>query len=175
MNNKEMAVKVEAFPGVLSAEERYGNQVEVKAEAAALVSLLTLMKTSGFEHLSNILAVDWIKEGEFELVYNLFSYSQRLHITLKIRVDRDTARAPTILGLWPQAQVYEREIHEFFGIVFDGNPNLEPFFLHNWQDAPPLRKDFDTEEYSKLAYGFLEEPDPANAVSGNGGPKELSK
>ena len=157
MNNREMAVKIEGFPGVLSAEERYGNQIEVRGQNTALVSLLALLKTTGFEHLSNILAVDWIEEGEFELVYNLFSYSQRLHVTLKIRIDRETPRAPTILDLWPQAQVYEREIHEFFGILFEGNPNLEPFFLHNWQDIPPLRKDFDTEEYSKRAYGFLDE------------------
>lgn len=157
MNNLEMAVKIEGFPGVLSAEERYGNQIEVRGQNTAVVSLLALFKTSGFEHLSNILAVDWIEEGEFELVYNLFSYSQRLHVTLKIRIDREAPRAPTILDLWPQAQVYEREIHEFFGILFEGNPNLEPFFLHNWQDMPPLRKDFDTEEYSKKAYGFLDD------------------
>lgn len=157
MNNKEMAVKIEAYAGVIAAEERFGNQLEIKADANAIVSLLTYLKATGFEHLSNILAVDWIEAGELEIVYNLFSYSQRLHATVKTRIERDPAHAPTILHLWPQAQVYEREIHEFFGIVFDGNPELGPFFLHNWQDMPPLRKDFDTEEYSRRAYGMLEE------------------
>ena len=39
-----------------------------------------------------------------------------------------------------------------FGIVFKGNPDLSPLFLHNWKDLPPLRKDFDTEEYSYGAF-----------------------
>ncbi|MCK5399847.1 NADH-quinone oxidoreductase subunit C, partial [bacterium] len=49
-------------------------------------------------------------------------------------------------------QVYEQEIHEFFGIEFAGNPDLSPLFLHNWKEIPPMRKDFDTEEYSKRAF-----------------------
>jgi NADH-quinone oxidoreductase subunit C len=157
MNNREMAVLVENVPGVSSSEERYDNQIEVRADAFALPGLLSYLKSNGFAHLSNILAVDWIEEGEFELVYNLFSYVHKLHATVKARVDREIAHAPSILTLWPQAQVYEREIHEFFGILFDGNPNLEPFFLHNWQDSPPLRKDFDTEEYSRRAYGMIDD------------------
>lgn len=157
MTISEMAARIEASPAVLSVAERYGNQLELRVEPAAIVSTLSLLKASGFEHLSNLLAVDWIEEGEFELVYNLFSYQHRLHVTMKTRIDRASAHAPTILALWPQGQIYEREVHEFFGIVFDGNPDLAPFFLHNWQDMPPLRKDFDTREYSRRAYGMLDE------------------
>lgn len=162
MTNREMAVTIKGLPGVSSAGERYGNQIEATCDTVAVASVLTLVKASGFEHLSNILAVDWIDDGQIELVYNLFSYRYRLHLTLKTRTDRDAPYAPTILSLWPQAQVYEREVHEFFGVLFEGNPNLEPFFLHNWQDMPPMRKDFDTEEYSRRAYGFLEDPDDEN-------------
>ena len=177
MTNREIAVLVEGIPGVSSAEERYGNQVEVKVATEAVVSFLSFLKASGFEHLSNILAVDWIADGEMEVVYNLFSYQHRVHATVKIRVDRDDPHAPSILALWPQAQVYEREVHEFFGIVFDGNPDLEPFFLHNWLDVPPLRKDFDTEEYSRRAYGMLDD-DAEPAMGGDeqaGSIKEQTK
>lgn len=172
MNSREMVVRVEALPGVLAAEARFGNQVEVAADFRMLVSLLTSLRSLGFEHLSNILAVDWINDGEFEIVYNLFSYRQRLHTTVKSRINRDRAHAPSIMSIWPQAQVYEREVHEFFGIVFDGNRDLGPFFLHNWHDIPPLRKDFDTEQYSREAYGML--ADDATTVAALNGKGQLS-
>ncbi len=155
MTGREMAVRLEVFPGVESAQERFGNQIEVKCKSESALALLSTMKAIGFEHLSNVAAVDWIDESCFEVIYNLFSYGERLHATVKCRIDRDEPAIATVLGLWPQAQVYEREVHEFFGIHFEGNPDLEPFFLHNWKDLPPLRKDFDAAEYSRRAYGFL--------------------
>lgn len=168
MNNREVAVRLESFEGVSLSEARYGNQIEVRVETGSLVGLLAAMKSFGFGHLSNILAVDWIAQGELEVVYNLFSYADRVHATVKTRIDRAVAHAPTILSLWPQAQVYEREIHEFFGIVFAGNSNLEPFFLHNWKDMPPLRKDFDTQEYSRRAYGMLDGEPASNGGAAGG-------
>jgi NADH-quinone oxidoreductase subunit C len=137
--------------------ERFGNQLELACASDQLVTTLALLKAAGFAHLSNIMCVDRIADGKFELMYNLWSYAHRLHATVKVPLPRLESRAPTALSLWPQAQVYEREIHEFFGVVFTGNPDLGPFFLHNWRDLPPLRKDFDSREYSRLAYGFLEE------------------
>lgn len=142
-------------PGCRVAE-RYGNQLELHVPLTQWVTTLSQLQAAGFEHLSNLACVDWIEQGELELLANLWSHSRRVHATVKTRLPREAPAAPTAQALWPQAQVYEREIHEFFGVDFPGNPELGPFFLHNWRDLPPLRKDFDTEEYSRRAYGFLE-------------------
>mgnify|MGYP006287415885 FL=1 len=136
---------------------RYSNQIEMKIPAAENVSVLSYAKTLGFSHLSNITCIDWLGEEEFEIMYNLWSYEHKVHCTLKARVPRTGPRIASIHSLWPQAQVYEQEVHEFFGVEFQGNPNLGPLFLHNWRDMPPMRKDFDSEEYARQAYGFLEE------------------
>lgn len=140
------------FPG-LSVTPKYGNQLEVVAEAGSIASLLTVMKSLDFEHLSNITCVDWLEYNRFDVTYNLWSYSHRVHAVVKVGVGRLDSELPTALNVWPQAQAYEREIHEMFGVRFTGNPDLSPLFLHNWQDTPPLRKDFDTVEYAKRAYG----------------------
>lgn len=141
----------------LKAKSRYGNQVEAFLSLENVPSTLGYLQNQGFNHLVNITCVDWLEEGEIEIVYNLWSYSKKVHLSLKARVDRMDLLAPTVSTLWPQAQVYEQELHEMFGVEFQGNPDLSPLFLHNWQDAPPLRKDFDTREYSKKHYGFIEE------------------
>ncbi len=139
------------------AEKRYGNQVELRSDGERLPAVLTILKHLGFEHLVNITCVDLITDGILEAVYNLWSYRRKVHATVKVPTKRNEPRLPTVCDFWPQAQVYEREVHEFFGLIFDGNPDLGPFFLHNWKDLPPLRKDFDTREYSRRAYGFLED------------------
>jgi NADH-quinone oxidoreductase subunit C len=140
---------------------RFRNQLEVITEPTQVPSLLGTMKSLGFEHLSNITCVDWIEFGRFDVTYNLWSYSHRVHAVVKASIPRTVDRSreggsevPTAMHVWPQAQVYEQEIHEMFGVTFTGNPDLSPLFLHNWQDIPPLRKDFDTVAYSKQAYGL---------------------
>jgi NADH-quinone oxidoreductase subunit C len=157
MTNNEMARQIQShFPGS-SVTPRFHNQLEVIAEPAQVPAFLATMKSLGFEHLSNITCVDWITCDRFDVIYNLWSYSHRVHAVVKAGVPRSVEggpEAPTAMHLWPQAQAYEREIHEMFGVRFTGNPDLSPLFLHNWQDIPPLRKDFDTVAYSKLAYGL---------------------
>jgi NADH-quinone oxidoreductase subunit C len=157
MSAAELADRVARENPGCRVSERYGNQLELHSPAEQWVTTLSQLKAAGFEHLSNLACVDWIDQDEFELLANLWSHAQRVHVTVKTRVPREAPAVPTVRALWPQAQVYEREIHEFFGVDFPGNPELGPMFLHNWKDLPPLRKDFDTREYSRRAYGFLEE------------------
>jgi NADH-quinone oxidoreductase subunit C len=63
--------------------------------------------------------------------------------TLKVLVPEKKPVVPSIMDIFPSAEFYEREIHDFFDIEFKGNPRLhEKLFLpDNWQDKPPLRKD----------------------------------
>ena len=148
-----MAEKLQShFPGATAAP-KYGNQLEVIAEAGNIASLLAVMKSLGFEYLSNITCVDWLIHNRFDVTYNVWSYTHRIHAVVKVGIVRVEPEVPTVLNVWPQAQAYEREIHEMFGVRFTGNPDLAPLFLHNWKDIPPLRRDFDTVEYASRAYG----------------------
>lgn len=156
MTRDALVGKITAETG-FEARDRYSNQIELVIDAERTVSVLSFLKSSGFVHLSNITCIDWIESGRIEIVYNLWSYAEGVHITVKAPVDRDNPASHTAGNLWPHAAVYEQELHEMFGVFFRGNENMGPLFLHNWQDMPPLRKDFDPEEYSRLAYGMLEE------------------
>ena len=48
---------------------------------------------------------------------------------------------------YENAQIHEREIHELFGVKFEGNQDLSPLFLENWEGPDPFRKDFNWREY----------------------------
>jgi len=127
-------------------------RVIVSLPKDSLFSLIAFMKEQGFQHLSFITCVDWIEEGEFELVYHLASHEDGIHAIVKTRVDRADPVYLSIIPLFEHAQTYEREIHEMFGVEFAGNDRLTPFLLANWQEIPPMRKDFDTQEYSERMF-----------------------
>ena len=131
----------------------------LKVDAENAVALITYLKQlGGYTHLSFFTAVDHIEEGAFDLLYMLHCYgaNQDLGVTVRIpRLGPDNT-APTMDGihhLWPAAATYQQELREMFGIEFPGSPGLhEDFALEGWQDLPPMRRDFDTKEYSERTY-----------------------
>ena len=110
------------------------------------------LKSKGFDYFVALSCVDWIKDGELELLYHLFSYETREDVFLSIRLPRDEPKFVTLRHLFPQLETHEREIHEMFGVHFEGNDRLGEFILEDWDDMPPMRKDFDTVKYAREKY-----------------------
>lgn len=103
-----------------------------------------------FEHLSTIAVTDWIDEDKFEITYHLWSYKYNVLLTIKTKIDRKKPVIPSINSIWDTyAEACERECHELFGVNFEGNSNLTPLFLEDWQGPPPFLKDFNWREYVK--------------------------
>lgn len=149
-----MAAKEEDFLKKLASEFNIKGEVRRKGRiwldtsAEGLVNFCSWIKNEGFEHLSAISAVDWPDEGVFELAYHLWSYQDKILLTSKVKIDRQNAVIDSVTGIWNgSARAHEREIHELFGINFEGNDNLTPLFLEDWDGPPPFRKDFNWREY----------------------------
>jgi NADH-quinone oxidoreductase subunit C len=132
-------------------------EFEVLTPKDRLAATLSYLKAKGFKAFMGLSCVDWIEEGNFELVYILQSYDLALEAIVKTKIPRQRPVIESMGTLWKLCEVYEREMHEFFGIEFTGNPNLKPFFLENWLDIPPLRKDFDTLAFSEELFEFKED------------------
>ena len=131
-------------------------RITVTAKKGQVLAVLRFLKDKGFEHLALISCVDWIEENEFELVYIVAAYMQsdkehadreKIHLIVKTRVSREEPDLETVIGIYPNAEPYEREIHELFGIKFEGHPRLTPLLLERDYEIPPFRKDFDTRKY----------------------------
>lgn len=127
--------------------DRY--QVSFDFDRKDVHAALTMFRAEGWIQLSYLSAIDWIADNEFELVYIIFNWEKPVHIQVRCRIDRDHPTMNTILPIYPGCKYYEREAHEFFGIKFPGNPDFEKqLILEEWDDMPPLRKDFDPQAYS---------------------------
>ncbi|MDI6850395.1 MAG: NADH-quinone oxidoreductase subunit C [bacterium] len=129
-------------------------RVYAKVPKNLVLPVLAYLKDKGFHQLTAITCVDWIKRGKFELIYNLFSlYHENIHVFIKTELERDKETMLTAVNIYPMAFDYEREIHEMFGIVFEGHPRLDSFILEDWDGPPPMRKDFNTAKYVEEKYG----------------------
>ena len=92
--------------------------------------------------LEAITGVDWLAEGQMEIVYDYTLPASGVRVAVRARVPRDKPELPTLSGLHPGANWHEREAHDFFGVVFTGHPDLTPLLLPEDADFHPLRKDY---------------------------------
>jgi len=143
-------------------------RIEGSVDSDRLHSLAAAMwNRAGFQHLSAISCVDWINDGEFELVYHFWSYRDSCLLSVKTRISRETASMVTVSDIWQPALFFERDIHEMYGVVFEGNPDLEKYILSDWDGPPPMRKDFITREFAHEHFHFRDyEPDWDELVKG---------
>ncbi len=115
-----------------------------------MLGMLTYLKSIEYSHLSIITCVDWIDEKKFELVYVLFNWLNGVTFLVSTFIDRDRPIFYTVKDMWPTAEYYERDVHEFFGVEFEGNENCKkPLMLELWDDLPPQKKDFNPLQNSK--------------------------
>lgn len=142
-------------------------QVAFVVEQASVHPLLAALKLDGWRQLSYLSAVDWLADGEFELVYILMNWEKPVYVQVRTRIPREEASMPSILSIFPGSKYYERECHEFFGIKFPGNPDYhKQLILEEWDDLPPLRKDFDPKAYSDAHFPSRQNQDTYTVLNG---------
>jgi membrane-bound hydrogenase subunit beta len=118
------------------------NRIRVKTVADKLHDAITTgQAVLGLDRLITISTMD---NGEtFELLYHLIG-PHRIIISLAIDLPRNQPVTHTVSDLLPPAGIYERQIHDLFGITFTGHPGLKKVILNeDWPDNEyPLRKDW---------------------------------
>ena len=129
----------------LEQAQRRSNLAFVRVPKAQLFSLLGLLRQRhGFVTLTTIGCTDWLEDGVFCLTYLLESAGRDRCLGVQTWIGRDGEGLETAIPLWPQAEIFERELHEMYGIPFDGHPSLGDFMLEGWTGTPPMRREFDT-------------------------------
>jgi NADH-quinone oxidoreductase subunit C len=85
---------------------------------------------------------DRVGEGDFGVVYSLYSHSKLHKFTVRVRVSRGKAAVPSVAQVWSTADWHEREAWDLLGISFEGHPNLRRILLEEHWVGHPLRKDY---------------------------------
>ncbi|MBR5726810.1 MAG: NADH-quinone oxidoreductase subunit D [Muribaculaceae bacterium] len=115
----------------------------VTVEDAQWHALACALKTQlHYDVLSAVIGMDWTET--MGCIYYLTNTSTHELLHVKVTTsDRENPRLHSVVDVWPVANFQEREVYDFFGIVFIGHPDMRRMFLRNDWVGHPLRKDYD--------------------------------
>jgi NADH:ubiquinone oxidoreductase subunit C len=131
-------------PQNLEVSVPQAGRIFVRVSKENLKKVIAFLKNNGFVHLSGITGLQ--SSDAFELLYHLSGGGILLTVRVNLPLNDDVA--PTITDIIPGAFLYEREIHDLFGVKFEGHPNLESLILpEDWtRDVHPMRKNKNDKE-----------------------------
>jgi NADH-quinone oxidoreductase subunit C len=139
----------DAVTGVVTA---YG-EVTLEAERDRIVEVLAALKADGFQQLVDLCGVDWPDRGlnRFDVVYHLLSMTRNVRVRVKVQTDEATP-VPSVTSVYPNADWYEREAFDLYGVLFSDHPDLRRILTDYGFTGHPLRKDFPMTGYVEVRY-----------------------
>jgi len=145
MNSSEAVEKIEAkFQGNILLKNSFRDELSLTITKDSLIEIMTFCKKDlGFDYLVDLTAVDNLGiSPRYEVVYELYSYSDSCHLRIKVGVDESEREVSSVVSLWPTANWHEREAFDMIGVTFSDHPDMRRILM--WEGYPyyPLRKDF---------------------------------
>ena len=144
--------------------EKYGDQVFDFEEPYGLLTLSTTReqiipileflrdhKTYQVIFLTDLTGIHYPdnQDKEFVVVYHMHSFVHNFRIRIKVALAEQDVHIPTATGLFAGANWMERETYDYFGILFDGHPNLRRILNIEEMDYFPMRREFPLEDATR--------------------------
>ena len=118
------------YPDVVSDETREGYSGVIVDKAKLVDVAMAIRDELGFDYLSSATAVDYHGiSNDMEMVYHAYRTTGGPALVFKAKTDRDNAEIPSLIDVWPGADLQEREAYDLFGINFPGHPNQKRILL----------------------------------------------
>jgi NADH-quinone oxidoreductase subunit C len=150
---------VEALPGAALEHRVAFNQLDVVVKAEKIVDIVrTLRDDARFRFISiiDVTAVDYPgRELRFDVIYHLMSPTLNARVRLRAYAG-ETTQVPSIIGVFPGADWFERETYDLYGVIFTGHPDMRRLLTDYGFDGHPLRKDFPLTGFVEVRYDDLE-------------------
>jgi NADH-quinone oxidoreductase subunit C len=130
-------------------------ELTITVAGAALARVLTYLRDEPalmFKELVDLCGVDYPeRERRFDVVYHLLSMHHNARVRVKVETDENTP-VPSVVGVFPTANWFEREAWDMYGILFSDHPDLRRLLTDYGFEGHPLRKDFPLTGYVEMRY-----------------------
>ena len=154
LNLTDLAASLAGKTGVQGSSITLG-ELTVQVTMDGLLPLMAHLRDGAgcrFTSLVDITAVDHpTRPARFDMVYHMLSMFTNGRVRIKVAVAEDTM-VPSLTGIYPAANWFEREVFDLFGILFSGHPDLRRILTDYGFRGHPLRKDFPTTGYTEVRY-----------------------
>jgi NADH-quinone oxidoreductase subunit C len=136
---------VDALPGSATGYAIAFGELTVTANAADIVKVATFLRDDPqcqFWNVTDVTAVDRpARPARFDVVYHFLSPKQNARVRVKVETDEMTP-VPSIIGVFPGVDWFERETYDLYGVLFTGHPDMRRILTDYGFEGHPLRKDF---------------------------------
>ena len=156
MTNEQIAQDLVAKFGedkIYGIMENYG-LLNVTTSVDTIVPLLHYLyqhPTFKFQFLTDLAGIHFPDAvgQELGVIYHLHSLENNVRLIIKLYVPIESPKVPTITGLYATANWMEREAFDFYGIIFEGHPNLIRILNVEDMDYHPMRKEYPMEDATR--------------------------
>lgn len=165
------------MPNIIVSEVDFLGEMTLEIRKEHLKQLLTYLKQTtpetGFEVLMDLTGVDYLQPVKrTKVVYWLHNPTTYENLRIVVFAERDET-LPSVTDLWEGANWYERELYDFFGIQFQGHPDLKRILMPDDWQGHPLRRDYAlTEEPVEFKHGVKPKV-PSQIINTTKAPKNL--
>jgi NADH-quinone oxidoreductase subunit C len=153
--NEELLQRLgDKFQGlVVPTGAEYG-LLTVETGKDVIQDVLAFLKTDAalqFIYLTDLTAIHYPElEKPIGVIYHLHSLTTNTRIRIKVFLSMDDLSIPTATTLWEGANWMERETYDFFGVIFDGHPDLRRILNVDDMTVFPMRKEFPLEDPNRI-------------------------
>ena len=146
------AAKTACGKAVIETRIAFG-EVTLTVKRDQIVAVLkTLRDALGFQQLVDLCGADFPRRAErFDVVYHLISLTRNERIRIKVSTD-EMAPVPSAIPVYPNADWFEREAFDMYGVFFSDHPDLRRMLTDYGFEGHPLRKDFPMTGYVEVRY-----------------------
>ena len=138
----------ESFSSSLLKNEEPDGILTVTVKSEAVIEVLRFLKDQlGFTFLTDLCGIHYPnQELAFGVIYHMHNMTENVRLRVKAFVSAIDPKIQTATGLFPAANWMERETFDFYGIVFDGHPDLTRILNVDYMDYYPMRKEYPLED-----------------------------
>ncbi|HTI59592.1 NADH-quinone oxidoreductase subunit C [Mucilaginibacter sp.] len=155
ITNEELltSIKAKFEADVTEISEPFG-LLTFETSREKVIELLTFLKTDPklqFIYLSDLTGIHYPeREKPIGVIYHLHSLVNNVRVRIKVFVADSDVHVPTATVLWNGANWMERETYDFFGVIFDGHPDLRRILNVDDMTVFPMRKEFPLEDPNRV-------------------------
>ncbi len=141
MTNTELKNIMESWFKDLTVSNEEGKFLIVEVSKESLKAFSQKLKEVGFDYLFAMTGMDFGEELGVILHVESTRTRQMVQLTVKT-ADRENPILDTLHEIWPATYYNEMEVYDFFGIKFEGHPDMRRLFMPEDWKGYPLRKDY---------------------------------
>ncbi len=144
-------------------KEKFGDRIadtelqfgimSVSTDSDRIIQVMEFLKGDeelDFVFLTDLCAVHYPdRVRKFDVIYHLHSFTNNIRLRVKLPLAGDSPKAPTMTTIWSSANWMERETYDFYGVIFEGHPNLKRILNVDDMTIFPLRKEYPLEDNTR--------------------------